>query len=310
MDNIFLQDVLAGLNASPKTLPCKYFYDRRGSELFEQICDCDDYYVTRTEIALLQEIAPQLGALLDANTALIEPGAGALKKISILLQAAKQLPLYAPLDISGDFLHDAVANIVEAFPNLQTQTIVGDFTKKIDIDALLEAHPNITNRLIFFPGSTFGNFDPAQGQEFLQNMRHLIGGKGGMIIGVDAVKPVDILERAYDDSDGVTAAFNKNLLQRINNELGGDFNLSKFKHRAIFNQQQSRIEMHLESMEAQIVTIGEQAISFKAGESIHTENSHKYDVPHFTEIANQAGFNIKQYWQDSKKYFNIFYLTV
>ncbi len=292
MDNIFLQDVLAGLNASPKTLPCKYFYDRRGSELFEKICECDDYYVTRTEIALLQEIAPQLGALLDANTALIEPGAGALKKISILLQAAKQLPLYAPLDISGDFLHDAVANIVEAFPNLQTQTIVGDFTKQIDIDALLEAHPHITNRLIFFPGSTFGNFDPEQGLEFLQNMRHLIGDKGGMIIGVDAVKPTEILERAYDDSDGVTAAFNKNLLQRINNELGGDFNLAKFKHRAVFNQQQSRIEMHLESMEAQTVNIGEQAISFSVGESIHTENSYKYDVPHFTKIANQAGFAI------------------
>ena len=310
MDKIFLHDVLAGLHASPKTLPCKYFYDRRGSELFEKICACDDYYVTRTEMALLQEIAPQLGALLDANTALIEPGAGGLKKVSILLQAAKQLPLYAPLDISGDFLHEAAANIARHFPNLQTQAIVGDFTKQIDIDALLLAYPHITHRLIFFPGSTFGNFDPIQGQEFLQNMRHLIGNKGGMIIGVDAVKPVHILERAYDDSEGVTAAFNKNLLKRINDELGGDFNLSNFKHRAVFNQQHSRIEMHLDSMQAQNVPIGEQTIAFDAGESIHTENSYKYDVPHFTNIAGQAGFTIKQYWQDSKQYFTIFHLMV
>ncbi len=305
MDQLFLSDVIAGLSTNQKTLPCKYFYDAEGSALFEKICDCDDYYITRTEMQLLQEIAPELATLFDKKTALIEPGAGAVKKISLLLKQMQDLPLYVPIDISGKFLHEAVQGMQQEFPDLRVRPIVGDFTKEITI----KQNPDIQRHMIFFPGSTFGNFDDRQGTEFLQNMRRLMGDNGGMIIGVDAIKPIDILERAYDDKQGITALFNKNLLVRINHELGGDFKITDFTHRAIFNEEKSRVEMHLCSDRIQNIKIANREFSFAKGETIHTENSYKYSLEKFEKTASQAGLQIKQYWQDSQKYFTIYYLS-
>lgn len=309
IDNTFLQDVVLGLSTPQKTLPCKYFYDAYGSEIFEKICLCQDYYVTRTETALLQDIALELTALLDGATALIEPGAGAMHKASLLLAKTPALAVYLPTDISADFLKNAAQRVAQNFPNIPIEPISGDFTQEIDVSAMVEKY-NIKRRMVFFPGSTFGNFNKSYGLEFLHKMRLLAGDNGGLIIGIDAVKPVDVLERAYNDTEGLTADFNKNILQRINQELQGDFDLDNFTHRAIFNEHKSRIEMNLFSDIAQKVTIaGGHEFSFAKDEFIHTENSYKYTPEKFAEIASQAGFTLQKYWSDPQNYFYVYYLS-
>ena len=305
---IFFDDVIKGLSKNLKTLPCKYFYDEYGSQLFEQICDCRDYYLTVTEMSLLQEIAPEIAEIVGEDIALLEPGAGAIRKLSLLLNEIKKIAVYIPTDISGAFLQDSAERIRAQFPEIVTHPLIGDFTQKLDLGNLIAEH-DAKRTIIFFPGSTFGNFTPEEGKIFLQNMAQIAGDDGGLIIGIDLVKDAGILERAYDDCDGITAKFNKNILTRINNELNGNFDLECFSHKAVFNQEDSRMEMHLVSNDVQNIKIGDTHFEFKADEIIHTENSYKYTKEKFAELAELADFPVRKYWTDENNLFSIQYLS-
>lgn len=303
VDEIFLQDVIEGLSHSQKTLPCKYFYDETGSKLFEQICQLDEYYITRTELKLLENIKQELANSIGKDAVIIEPGAGAGKKIQILLHALESPQTYVPIDISKDFLFYSANVIQDRFPNIEVSPIQGDFTQPIKW-----LHKESDNRIVFFPGSTIGNFEPEDAVIFLDNMKGLIGDNGAIIIGVDRVKNRNTLIKAYDDSQDITAEFNKNLLVRINRELNGNFKLLQFKHKAIFNEINSRIEMHLVSEKEQDVLINGHNISFNKGESIHTENSHKYSDESFLQLVSQAGMKSIKSWSDKKSFLSIYYL--
>lgn len=300
----FIDDVLEGLSKSQKTLPCKYFYDEVGSNLFESICDVDEYYITRTELKLLDEIKREIADLIGPDSVIIEPGAGAGIKIQKLLDELDSLKTYVPIDISADFLFYSAEKIREKFPDVEIRPIQGDFTEPYQ----WTGNQSLTNRVVFFPGSTIGNFTPAQAEEFLRNQKKFAGNRGAMIVGVDLVKPLKRLESAYNDSQGVTADFNKNLLVRINNELGGNFELDQFAHTAVFNEQESRIEMRLVSQQAQSVKINRQEFHFDESEYIHTENSYKYTIESFTNLAKKAGLKSHKIWTDKERLFSVHYL--
>jgi L-histidine Nalpha-methyltransferase len=302
----FLRDVVTGLAASPKAIPSKYFYDEEGSRLFEQICELDAYYPTRTEIAILRDNAGEIAELIGEGAVLVEPGAGAAQKVRVLLDAAEEaLKAYVPLDISGEHLIEASEKLAADYPRMKIVPIVADFSKPFDLDA--EAPSG--RRVGFFPGSTIGNFTPEQARAFLARLLGLLGPGSGLVIGVDLQKDVGVLERAYDDPEGVTAAFNLNLLTRINAELGGDFDLASFAHKAIYNAQKSRIEMHLVSLAAQTVTVSGESFAFGEGETIHTENSCKYTVEGFAALAEQAGWTVERVWTDENRLFSVHYLS-
>lgn len=301
----FLDDVKAGLSSDPKTLPSKYFYDAEGSRLFEAICDLPEYYLTRVEIALLGQIAPEIAARIPDGAALVEFGSGASVKTRIVLDAAPQLAAYVPIDISQSALEEATRAIQADYPTLAVAPLVDDFTRALKLPA------SVTGRVAvgFFPGSTIGNFPPAQAQDFLRRSGDLLGSGAMMVVGADVAKSAEVLVPAYDDAQGVTAAFNLNLLVRINRELGGDFDLSAFSHRAVWNRQESRMEMHLVSDRPQTVTIGGQRFDFVAGETIHTENSYKYPPEAFEAIARDAGWQVDRAWQSQDPAFGVFVLT-
>ncbi len=303
--SLFLAEVIQGLQQSQKTLPCKYFYDEKGSQLFEQICELNEYYITRTELALLDEIKIELAELIGENATIIEPGAGAGIKIRTLLKALTSPESYVPMDISKDFLFYSAQIIQNQFPDINIMPIQGDFTQPVK---WLGAKNN-NNRVVFFPGSTIGNFETKAATDFLKNMQKLIGQHGGLIVGVDLMKDPAILEAAYDDSLGITAKFNKNLLARINKELNADFDLQQFEHQARVNQQLQRVEMHLISRISQQVNINGQIFSFDQSESIHTENSHKYTIESFLQMASAAKLKSLKYWMDEEKLFSVHYLT-
>jgi len=301
----FIDDVIEGLSQENKTLPCKYFYDETGSNLFEAICDLDEYYITRTELKLLDDIKDELADLIGPKAVIIEPGAGAGIKIQTLLAALDSPTTYVPIDISADFLFYSAKKITAKFPEVDIRPIQGDFTETYE----WTGNKDFTNRVVFFPGSTIGNFTPKQAETFLRNQRQFIGRQGAMVIGVDLVKPVARLESAYNDKQGVTAEFNKNLLVRINNELGGNFDLNQFEHAAVFNEQESRIEMHLVSQKKQTVRINQQSFQFDKHENIHTENSYKYSLESFQALARRAGFACRQSWLDKDELIGVHYLT-
>lgn len=302
----FFEDVIDGLGKTQKTLPCKYFYDDEGSRLFEEICELEEYYVTRTELALLNQIKEELSSLIGPNASIIEPGAGAGIKIQTLLKALDSPHNYVPMDISSDFLFYSAQIIQQRFPDIEVFPIQGDFTQPVEwVD-----NKQSGKGIVFFPGSTIGNFEPEQAIEFLRNMSRLIGKKGALIVGVDLMKDAKILEAAYDDKQGITAQFNKNLLTRINQQLNGQFKLDQFDHKAIVNLEKQRVEMHLVSQQEQQVTINGQPIDFKCGESVHTENSHKYTQDSFVKIATQAGLHREKTWSDENGLFSIHYLTL
>jgi len=302
----FLRDVLTGLAASPKAIPSKYFYDEEGSRLFDRICELDAYYPTRTELAILRESAPEIVGLFGEGAVLVEPGAGALTKVRTLLDFADgKLKAYVPLDISGDHLIEASDRLAADYPDVKIIPIVADFSRPFDLDA--KVPPG--RRVGFFPGSTIGNFTPEQARGFLTRLLALLGPGSGLVIGVDLQKDIAILEAAYDDPEGVTAAFNLNLLERINEELGGDFVLERFAHKAIYNREQHRIEMHLVSLNAQTVSVGGQSFEFSEGETIHTENSCKYTVEGFAALAEQAGWRAERVWTDANALFSVHYLA-
>ena len=301
----FRRDVEAGLAASPKRLGSKYFYDEIGSKLFEDICELKEYYPTRVETALLASVAPEIAAVIPEGAVLVEFGSGASTKTELLLRAAPQIGAYAPLDISIDALDDAVDRIRAGHPSLEVTPIVGDFTQPLTLPASLQDRP-LTG---FFPGSTIGNFTPAEAGGFLARARELLGAASRFVVGVDVVKDEAVLVAAYDDAAGVTADFNMNLMVRINRELQGDFDLDSFHHRAVWNAAESRMEMHLVSDRDQTVRVGDKRFAFLAGETIHTENSCKYKPEAFEALAVAAGWRVEARWIAPPPAFAIFLLA-
>jgi L-histidine Nalpha-methyltransferase len=290
----FAADVIAGLSAKPKRLPPKYFYDAAGSVLFERITRLPEYYPTRCELALLERHAPAMASLFPPACALIEFGGGSSRKARILLGAAATVEAYVPIDISGDFLQQDASQLRRDLPRLSVQPIVGDFTRLPELPGVIATMP----RVGFFPGSTIGNFEPDDAAEFLRRAGLLLGAGSLFLIGVDLVKAPEILHRAYNDAEGVTAKFNLNLLARINRELGADFDLAAFEHQALYNGERSRIEMHLVSTKRQKVGICGEGIEFRAGETIHTENSYKYSIKSFQALAHASGWSPHKVWTD------------
>jgi dimethylhistidine N-methyltransferase len=296
----FARDVIAGLSARPKTLPAKYFYDDQGSALFEQITVVPEYYPTRTELGILRERAADIARLIPAGAALIEFGSGSTVKARIVLAAAA-LAAYVPVDISAGFLNSEATRLKRDLPRLQILPVAADFTKPFELPAAIFGRP----RVGFFPGSTIGNFEPAEAEAFLAHAAQLLGRGAHLIVGVDLVKDTAVLDAAYNDAAGVTAAFNLNLLRRINRELGADFDLERFSHRAMFDPVRSRIEMHIESRAAQTVWVAGHAVAFAAGETIHTESSYKYTIASFRELAGRAGWQSVAAWTDAAGYFSV-----
>jgi L-histidine N-alpha-methyltransferase len=298
----FCADVLAGLSGSPKTLPSRWLYDDRGSELFEEITQLDEYYPTRTETAILRDNAQAIADFCGARAVLIEYGAGAGVKTEIVLDALTRPSLYVPIDISAGFLELTAERIGRRFPQLAISPVVADFTTEFDLPHAL---PSVGRRVGFFPGSTVGNLDAPATTAFLKRMRHHVDSDGRALIGVDLKKDVDRLIAAYDDRDGVTAEFNLNLLARINRELHGDFQLRQFAHEARWNEAGSAIEMHLVSLADQTVTVEGRRFHFADGKSIHTETCRKYDIDSFAEIAKRCGWTLAETWQDSDRLFAV-----
>lgn len=292
--NTFAADVLCGLTAQPKTLPPKYFYDLAGSALFERITELPEYYPTRCEIGILRDHAPAIAAMFPPGCALIEFGSGSSRKARILLDAAATVAAYIAVDISGDFLQQDLARLARDLPQLVVHPLVADFTKPFAIPQRLAALP----RVGFFPGSTIGNFEPAEAGAFLRHAAQVLGPGALFLVGVDLVKDHAVLHDAYNDAAGVTAEFNLNLLARINRELGADFDLAAFEHRAFFNAAQSRIEMHLVSTKPQQVHLNGEAIDFRRGETIHTESSYKYTIESFQALARGSGWSPIEVFSD------------
>jgi dimethylhistidine N-methyltransferase len=299
----FAGALLLGLAKTPKEIACKYFYDVAGSRLFDAICDLPEYYQTRTEIALLARHAEEIAALMGPGVEIVEFGAGSLRKVRILLDALESPRAYTPLDISGEYLAGVVQSLAADYPALPLRPLVGDFTGPLDIPAL----PDNPRRAGFFPGSTIGNFRPDAALSLLRRMRAGLNG-GGLLIGVDLVKNPARLHAAYNDAAGVTAAFNKNLLARANQELGADFDLGAFAHYAPYNTAAQRIEMYLVSLKRQQVSLCGRTFELAQGEAVHTEDSHKYTIESFREMAAHAGFNPRAVWTDEERLFSVHWL--
>lgn len=298
----FARDVAAGLSRQPKTLPCQYFYDARGSELFEEITRLPEYYPTVVETAILRACTPAFSRSVQAHASvLVEFGSGSSTKTEILLDALPDIACYIPIDVSASALAQAAERLAVRFPRLDVRPIVGDFTQPIAIPADVAG----LTRIGFFPGSTIGNFAPEEATRLLAAFRSTLTSRGHLLIGADLKKDIDVLIPAYDDAAGVTAAFNMNLLARINRELGGTFDLGRFRHKVCYDLVKGRIEMHLESLCDQVVTVGSNRYRFRPGETIHTENSHKFSIGEFQALARRAGWQSRQVWTDERNYFSV-----
>lgn len=299
----FHASVIEGLSAPRKTLPCKFFYDERGSRLFDEICELPEYYPTRTELGILERHAGDIAALAGPRARLVEFGSGAGVKIRLLLRALREPAAYLPVEISRDHMLAANESIAAKFPGLCIAPVCADYTQPFTLPELPETEFRTT--LGFFPGSTIGNFTHDEAISFLRVARDLLGKEALMIIGVDLVKDAGLLKAAYNDKASVTAAFNLNLLRRINRELGGTFDLAAFRHEARWNETLERIEMHLVSMKRQQVAIGEKRFHFAEGETIHTESSHKYRIDGFRMLAREAGYEPVTVWTDDWELFSV-----
>lgn len=302
-----LADILQGLTAPAKWLSSMYFYDERGSKLFDEICELPEYYPTRTEIAIMEKHADEIAELLGPHVLLVEFGSGSATKIRILLEHLDHPAAYVPVEISREHLLMSAERLQALFPGIELLPVCADFTQDF---ALPEPSQPALRNIVYFPGSTIGNFDPEDALDLLKRMAMLAGNGGGVLIGVDLEKDPAILERAYNDESGVTAQFNLNILERINRELDADFNLDRFRHKAIWNPQRFCIEMHLVSEVVQSVNIRGNEIRFSAGETIHTESSYKFTVERFANLAAQAGLTVEQVWTDEQRMFSVQYLSV
>jgi len=299
-------DVLNGLRSHPKMLPSKYFYDEAGSQLFEQITTLEEYYPTRTELAVMEQHALEMADLLGPRCLLIEYGSGSSTKTRLLLDQLREPAGYVPIDISDVFLRSSAEALSEQYPDLAILPICADFTQP---QALALPMTEASRRIVYFPGSTIGNLTPQQAVQLLRRTADLVGLGGGLLLGVDLKKDRRVLEEAYNDRRGVTAAFNRNILVRLNRELGADFAVDRFAHRAFYNDVEGRIEMHLVSDRRHRVTLGPAAICFAAGESICTEYSYKYEGEELRILARAAGFRLERIWTDDRNYFSVVFLT-
>lgn len=298
----FAADVRAGLLTRPKRIAPKYFYDREGSRLFEEITRQPEYYPTRCEVEILREHAADMAQLIPPGAVLIEFGSGSATKADILLRAAaKKLAAYIPVDISADFLAQEAENVRKRFPGLEVAPLVADFLAPFTLPPIAQGRPKAG----FFPGSTIGNLEPYDAAAFLRMAAGLLGDGAVLIVGVDLVKDTDILNAAYNDAAGITAAFNLNLLTRMNRELGAAFNRGHFEHHAFYNPARQRVEMHLASRLRQKIWVAGEMIDFRSGETIHTENSYKYTLSSFAALARGAGWSTMKVWTDSRALFSV-----
>lgn len=297
----FERDILSGLGQAPKSIPCKYFYDAIGSALFEQITFLDEYYPTRSEIEILTDHAGDIASRTGIGCVLVEFGSGSSTKTELLLAACPMITRYIPIDVSETALSIAKTRLATVFPALKAEPVLGDFTATVSLPADTAQAP----KLGFFPGSTIGNFSHEAAVDLLALFRAVLGPNSRLIVGADLRKAPDVLVRAYDDAAGVTAAFNLNLLTRINRELNGTFDLARFAHLATYDETSGRIDMFLVSAVAQSVCVSGQTFYFAAGERIHTEVSQKYGVGEFQDLARRAGWRVGTLWTDSKQYFSV-----
>jgi dimethylhistidine N-methyltransferase len=304
----FRDAVLGGLTRRAKALPCRFLYDERGSALFEQICELPEYYLTRTEMAILGEYAGEIGDLAGRHAQLIEFGCGAARKVRLLLEALAEPAAYVAIDISREPLRRAAEEVAAEFPQVPVVAVCADYLEPLRLPALPARGEG--RRLGFFPGSTIGNFTPEEAVEFLAGCRRVVGRGGALLVGVDLKKDPALLDAAYNDRAGVTAAFNLNLLERMNRELGADFDLDRFAHEALYNEAAGRIEIYIRSLADQIVTVAGRAVRFAAGERIHTEDSCKYTIAEFQRLAARAGFRPQRHWTDEAALFSVHLLHV
>ena len=298
----FRRAVLDGLSARPRALPAKFLYDARGSALFDEICELPEYYLTRTETAILKQRAVEIGRRAGPGCALVEFGSGSSVKSRLLIEALPKLALYAPIDISREHLDATAAQLRRDYPRLKVEPVCADFMGPV---------PPIESkgrRLGFFPGSTIGNLTPEEATAFLRNVRGLVGDDGALVLGADLKKDPQRLHDAYNDSAGVTAAFTLNLLRRMNRELQANFDLSAFAHEAFYDEAKGRIEIYFRSLEQQTVTVAGQRFEFAAGERVHTEYSYKYDTADLAALAESGGFRLAETWTDPERLFAVAYL--
>lgn len=303
-----LSEVLTGLTAPQKTLPCKYFYDQKGSQLFDKICELAEYYPTRTEISILDQSAREISDKVGPKITLIELGSGSSSKTENLLQKIDEVQRYVPIDISREHLMEASERIAGRFPHIEVWPICADMNEEVSLPDDIDT---TSKRVLFFPGSTVGNFEHESQIAFLSRMRRLCANVGDqLLIGIDLIKDIKTLEAAYNDAEGVTSEFNLNILQRINTELGADFKIDHFIHRAVFNKVKSRIEMHLVSVTDQVVQIQEEKFQFDSNESICTEYSHKFTIDGFVQMAQPIGWELEQAWTDKDQLFAVLLLRL
>jgi dimethylhistidine N-methyltransferase len=302
----FLSDVIAGLSSEPRTLPCKYFYDERGAALFQKICELPEYYITRTEIDILDRHRAEIAAHLGPHINLIGLGTGSGTKTRILIEALEKPAGYIPVDISEKQLRKSTAVFHKIFPDLEILPVCADYLQPV---ALPSTRRKAGRNVVYFPGSTIGNFEPDEATQFLRRVAKVCRHSGALLIGVDLRKDRDVIEAAYNDTAGVTAQFNLNLLARANRELGGDFDLQHWRHRAIYNSDAGRIEMYVISQIDQAVHIVDHTFGFRSGEKIITEFSYKYAPEGFAALARDAGFEFQKMWTDDARLFGVFYFT-
>ena len=305
VDPALRDEVLAGLCAERKALHPKLFYDAAGAALFERITTLDEYYPTRAELAILRAHVGEIAVLAGPRCALVEYGSGAGVKVRLLLDALEAPAAYVPIDISREQLARVAAELAGEYPGVAVRPVCADYTAPLRIPDL----PRRARRVAFFPGSTIGNFHPAEAAAFLRRVRRTVAADGALVLGVDRRKDARVLEAAYDDREGVTAAFNLNLLARLNRELGADFDRGRFRHRALWNDAASRVEMHLESRESQVVHVAGEPIRFARGETIWTESSYKYDRPRLDRLLVEGGFELSRLWTDVDDRFWVAFLT-
>jgi len=302
----FLAEVLSGLRKPQKELPPKYLYDERGSRLFEHICALDEYYIPRTEASIMQAHIEEMVELIGAGALLVEYGSGNCRKVRILLDHLHDPVAYLPVDISREQLAYVAQELAGDYPALEILPVCADYMSNF---RLPEPARSFNHVVVYFPGSTIGNFDPITSEQFLRHIAAVCGLGGALLIGIDLKKDDSVLHRAYNDSEGVTAAFNLNLLKRINQELDGDFQPDWFEHCAFYNRDEGRIEMHLMSRREQDVHLDNATIHFAAGETIWTESSYKFDLDEFARLAAAAGFEVQQVWTDERRWFSVQYLV-
>jgi len=302
----FLADVLAGMRRHERALPCKYFYDAVGSKLFDEICELDEYYPTRTELQIMKVNAAQIAAQIGTGVRLVEYGSGSSTKTRILLDHLDSPAAYVPVDISHEHLQATADLLSVAYPDVEILPVCADFTEPFELPTPARKP---THSAVYFPGSTIGNFEPNAAVALLAQITTLCGSGGGLVIGVDLQKEVSVLEAAYDDAAGVTARFNLNLLHRINRELGADFDLSQYKHSVRYNDDCGRIEISLVSQARQRVTIDEESFEVADGEAICTEFSHKYTIDGFAALAAEAGLTLHRHWTDARQWFAVLHFV-